>query len=139
MMTIGSVASATSEVRYATTDDGHHLAYRVVGEGADAPRDVVLLTGGTTPMEALFDDPVAVRFLEGLAGLGRLLLFDRSGIGLSDPPTDWDVPPFARWRGDLEAVMAAAQFERPVLVSMSLSALVALLNAGAIPTASPRW
>jgi class 3 adenylate cyclase len=130
MMTAGSLVSSTTEVRYATTDDGAALAYRTIGEGVDARRDVVLVTGGTTPMDALYDDPTTVRLLEGLAGMGRLLLFDRSGVGLSDPPTDRTVPPFARWRSDLEAVMAAAEIRRPVLVSMSLSALAALLYCG---------
>src|SRR3954454_21678525 len=132
MMTAGSLASSTSEVRYVPTDDGAALAYRTIGDGADTGRDVVLLTGGTTPMDALFDDPTSVRLLEGLAGIGRLLLFDRSGIGLSDPPTDRVVPPFARWCADLEAVMVAAEISQPVLVSMSLSALAALLYCGTV-------
>ena len=39
--------------------------------------DVVLVMGGTVSMEALFEDPVGVRLLEGLASLGRLVVFDR--------------------------------------------------------------
>jgi hypothetical protein len=61
-------------------------------------------------MEALFDDPVALRWIGGLADLGRLVLFDRCGIGLSDPPPDSDHPTFARWSRDIEAVVAAARW-----------------------------
>lgn len=78
-------------------------------------------------MDALFGDPVALRLVEGLAGLGRLVLFDRRGIGLSDPPADAGVPTFGDWCADLEAVVAAAQVVQPVLVSGMLGVSVALL------------
>ena len=68
-------------------------------------------------MEAMFEDPVGVRFLDGLAGLGRLMVFDRRGIGLSDHPGDVDLAYEARWSDDIEAVVAAAQVARPILVS----------------------
>jgi class 3 adenylate cyclase len=134
-MTARSITAAASDVRYALTGDGGSLAYRVIGAEDEAVRDVVLLTGGTTPMEALFDDPSASRLVEALAGIGRLVLFDRSGIGLSDPPTDWSGPPFARWCADLATVIAAADVKLPVIVSMSLSTLAALLYCGADPDA----
>jgi hypothetical protein len=40
--------------------------------GSCRAHDVILICGGTISMEAYFDDAVAVRLLEGLAGLGRL-------------------------------------------------------------------
>jgi class 3 adenylate cyclase len=112
--------SRTSEVRYARVDDAH-VAYRVIAGSGTGTHDVVLLASGTASMEALFEDPVGVRLLEGLAGLGRLVVFDRRGIGLSDPPTDWDEPSSVRWTDDLEAVVAAAPVTRPVLVSSAMS------------------
>jgi class 3 adenylate cyclase len=111
-----SVWSRTSDVRYARVDDAH-IAYRViVGDGTSA-HDVVFLLGGTASMEAMFEDPVGVRCLDGLAGLGQLVVFDRRGIGLSDPLTHGDLPYEARWSDDIEAVVAASQVARPILVS----------------------
>jgi class 3 adenylate cyclase len=112
--------SRTSDVRYARVNDSH-VAYRVIVEDGRGTRDVVLLLGGTASMEAMFEDPVCVRFLDGLAGLGRLVVFDRRGIGLSDPPADLDLSYETRWCADIEAVVAAAQLARAVLVSGTTS------------------
>lgn len=116
----------TSEVRYAHAP-GHSLAYRVISDGeAGDGHDVLLVSSGTASMEALFEDAVGQRLLDGLAGLGRLVVFDRSGIGLSDPPGDWDVPAFTGWLDDVALVVAAAGLERPVVVSSVSAAMVAL-------------
>jgi len=93
----------------------------VISGASAEERDVVLVTGGTASMEAWFDDPVAVRLLDGLAGLGRLVVFDRRGIGLSDPPDTWAGPSFERWSEDLAAVVQAAHLVRPVIVGNLMS------------------
>ena len=54
--------------------------------------DIVWLLAGVYSMEALFEEPVATRLLGGLSSLGRLVVLDRRGIGLSDPPPDWQSP-----------------------------------------------
>jgi class 3 adenylate cyclase len=118
------------EVRYARVH-GEHLAYRVIA-GAGR-RDVVLLMSGTASMDSLFEDPVALRLLEGLAGLGRLVVFDRRGIGLSDPPADTSAAVTSRWLEDLEAVVTAAELVCPVLVSARSSAPLAILYADRHP------
>jgi pimeloyl-ACP methyl ester carboxylesterase len=118
--------SRTSEVRYTAAGDAH-AAYRVITGTPGDEYDVVLLLSGTMSMEALFDDPVCLRLIDGLADLGRLVVFDRCGIGLSDPPTDVADRGFEGWYRDLEAVIAASQLSRPVLVAASFSAAVAVL------------
>ena len=120
MSTGSSLWSRTSDVRYARLDDAH-VAYRVIAGEGSADTDVVLLSSGTASMEAWFDDPVGVRLLDGLAELGRLVVFDRRGIGLSDPPATWDGSEIERWVEDLEAVVEAAEVTRPVLVSSAMS------------------
>ncbi|WP_081162670.1 alpha/beta hydrolase [Ensifer aridi] len=79
---------ATSvQTRYAARN-GIHLAYQTVGEGA---LDVVFVPGFVSHVERAWDDPRGRAFLMKLAGLGRLVFFDRRGVGLSDrigaPPT----------------------------------------------------
>jgi class 3 adenylate cyclase len=103
-------------VRYVISA-GHHVAYRVLDGGAD--RDVVLFTpGGTVPMDFLERDRVGARLLEGLATIGRLILFDRRGIGLSDPITDWSIPLVEQWAHDLFAVVDAVCVCPPVVVCL---------------------
>src|SRR5262249_3251816 len=114
------VWSRTRDVEYARVGDSH-VAYRVIVGDGSGSHDVVLLLSGTASMEAMFEDPVGVRFFDGLAGLGRLVVFDRRGIGLSDPPADGDLSYEARWSDDIEAVVKAARVARPVLVSSTTS------------------
>lgn len=123
----------TSEVRYARADGDVHLAYRVITGRGEQTQDVVLMSAGTASMEALLEDPIGVRLLDGLADLGRLVVFDRSGIGLSDPPADWATPPMTRWLVDLEAVLEAAEVVQPVLMATRISAPVALTHAASHP------
>ena len=76
-----------------------------------------MVNGGFWPMETLPDDPIANRLLEGLAGLGRLIMFDRRGVALSDPVSDWDTPLREQWAEDLAAVIVAAECDRPTVFS----------------------
>jgi class 3 adenylate cyclase len=111
---------------------GHHLAHRVLG-GPDG-RDIVLFTpGGTVPMDALAADPIGARLLEGLAGIGRLVLFDRRGIGLSDPITDWSRALVEQWADDLATVIEQVCLAPPVVVSLGDYWGPARLFAGSQP------
>ena len=118
--------SATSDVRYARAGDTH-VAYRVLdgpagtaggaggaGGGADDV-EIVMVSGFNFPFETLPDDPVGARLLDGLASIGRTVIFDRRGIGLSDPVTDWERPLVDQWTDDLAAVIEAACVTRPVV------------------------
>jgi class 3 adenylate cyclase/pimeloyl-ACP methyl ester carboxylesterase len=105
-----------SEIRYAKADE-HHIAFReLVGEDG-VGHDIVMVNGGFFPMESLPDDPVASRLLEGLSELGRLIVFDRRGVALSDPVSDWDTPLREQWAEDLAAVIKAAGCDRPTVFS----------------------
>jgi class 3 adenylate cyclase len=69
------------------------------------------------PFELLAEDRVASRFTAGLAALGRLVVFDKRGVGLSDPMTDWARSAQDQWAEDLVAVIEAAALDHPVVVS----------------------
>ena len=105
-----------SEIRYARAGE-HHIAYReYVGDPVSGV-EIVMVNGMFFPMESLPDDPIAHRLLEGLAGLGRLIVFDRRGIALSDPVTDWETPLCEQWADDLAAVITTAGCEQPAVFS----------------------
>jgi class 3 adenylate cyclase/pimeloyl-ACP methyl ester carboxylesterase len=105
-----------SEIRYAVTGD-HHIAFRVLTGDVDGGHDIVMVNGGHFPMDSLEGDPLANRMVEGLAALGCLVMFDRRGIGLSDPIIDWDRSLVDQWAEDLAAVIDASGVERPTVFS----------------------
>jgi len=103
-----------SDIAYALAGDTQ-IAYRVMGEPGRF--DVVMVSGALFPLELLAEDRVASRFTAGLAALGRLVVFDKRGVGLSDPMTDWSRSAQEQWAEDLLAVIEAAGLHRPVVVS----------------------
>lgn len=109
-----------AKVEFAVTDDGVHVAYRVLDADSSCtdPRDVVLVAGGIIPLEIYEDEPGFLRMLDGLRGLGRVVLFDRRGVGLSDPVPDWERPILDQWADDLATVVAAASVHDAVVVSL---------------------
>ena len=67
------------EPRYAKTDDGLHIAYCVIGDGA---LDIVYPEPFTLILEYMPKLPPMARFVERLGSLGRLILLDPRGVGL---------------------------------------------------------
>ena len=74
----------TPEVRYARSGDVS-IAYQVVGDG---PFDVVYVPGSFSNVELAWTNPRIASFFRRLASIGRLILFDRRGTGLSDRVAD---------------------------------------------------
>ena len=106
-----------SGVEYAVADD-INIAYRIVDPVCENPRDVVLVPGGFMPIEILDEEPGFARLLDGLAGIGRVIVFDRRGVGLSDPIFDWGEPVLDQWAEDLAAVVAATGARDVVVVGI---------------------
>jgi pimeloyl-ACP methyl ester carboxylesterase len=73
--------------------------------------------GGVLPIEPLYDDPVVARLLDGLRELGRVVVFDRRGVGLSGSVTDWSASLDELWVTDLLAVIEAAALHAPVVIA----------------------
>jgi class 3 adenylate cyclase len=107
------------DVLYAETDDGTHVAYRVLDAdpSVEAARDVVMVSGGLIPLELFEEEPGFARLLEGLCSLGRVIVFDRRGVGLSDPIAGWEPPVADQWTDDLAAVVDASGARDIVLVA----------------------
>ncbi|MEZ0447210.1 adenylate/guanylate cyclase domain-containing protein [Cellulomonas sp. ICMP 17802] len=87
-----------------------YLAYQVLGQGDS---EFLVVHGGLTHVEAMWDIPEISGFIEQLARIGRVAIFDKRGMGLSDRVTELvelDVSAL-----DIIAVMDAAGLVRPVL------------------------
>jgi len=104
------------EIEYAKAGD-HHVAFREVVGDERSGLDIVMVNGFFFPMESLTQDPIAARLVQGLAELGRLVMFDRRGIALSDPITAWEIPLVEQWSEDLAAVIRTASCDRPSVFS----------------------
>jgi class 3 adenylate cyclase len=114
--------------RYALAPNGVSIAYQVVGDG---PRDIVYVPQSFTAVEVLWEHPTVARYFERLAALGRVILFDRRGSGMSDrccgPAT------LEEQIDDVRAVMDAAGSEQAVLFAIMESGPMAMLCAASMP------
>jgi class 3 adenylate cyclase/pimeloyl-ACP methyl ester carboxylesterase len=113
--------------RYARSGEAS-IAYQVVGDGA---LDLLFLPGWISQVEQLWEAPAQRRFLERLAAVGRLILFDSRGTGLSDRVLDTFT--LEQEAQDVLAVLDAAGSERAALLTYSVGSLVAALLAADHP------
>ncbi len=74
---------AVAPIRYARSGE-LDIAYQVMGDG---PIDIVGMIGWVSHLEVLVELPEAAHFIDRLAAMGRLVVFDKRGTGLSDRPT----------------------------------------------------
>lgn len=123
------VADSTPVTRYVRSGDVN-IAYQVVGEG---PADLVLIPGWVSNVECFWEEPRAARFLRRLAAIGRLILFDKRGTGLSDRVPLDALPPLEQRMVDVRAVMDAVGSERATLVGYSEGGTMSALFAATYP------
>jgi pimeloyl-ACP methyl ester carboxylesterase len=115
------------ETHYARSGDVN-IAYQVAGEGA---LDVVWIPGFVSHLDLQWGDPRIAYFWERLASFARLILFDRRGMGLSDPLPG---PSSLEERvDDVRAVMEAAGSHRAALVGFSIGGPLGMLFAATYP------
>src|SRR6185369_16922589 len=107
-----------------------NLAYQVIGDG---PPDLVLVPGWVSNVECFWEEPRVSRFLRRLAGIGRLILFDKRGTGLSDRVRLDALPALEQRMDDVRAVMDAVGSERATLVGYSEGGTMCALFAATYP------
>ncbi|MDX2166271.1 MAG: adenylate/guanylate cyclase domain-containing protein [Deltaproteobacteria bacterium] len=110
------------EIRYARCG-GLNLAYQVIGEG---PLDILEVPGLLNHIEVIWENPGLVRYVERLARIGRVILMDRRGTGLSDRIRGDARPTLAERAGDIDAVLDAAGSHRAVLIGIADGGPVAI-------------
>jgi pimeloyl-ACP methyl ester carboxylesterase len=115
-----------AETRYAKSGD-LSIAYQAVGSG----RDVVFVAGSVSHVELGWEDPPTAPVHRRLSRVGRMVTFDKRGVGLSDRTTE--LPTLEQRMDDLRAVMDAADCERAAIVGMSEGGPMALLFAATYP------
>jgi class 3 adenylate cyclase len=115
------------ETRYARSGPVH-IAYQVVGDG---PVDLVYVPSWLSQVEALWEEPAVVRFIERVTSFARLILFDRRGTGLSDPVIG--APTLEERMDDVRAVLDAVGSRRAALFGFSEGGPMSALFAATHP------
>jgi pimeloyl-ACP methyl ester carboxylesterase len=121
--------AAEAVTRFAPSGDVH-LAYQVVGEG---PPDILFVNTWVGHVELGWELPEMARFRRRLAGLGRLVVFDRRGTGLSDAVDVSALPSLETQVEDVIAVLDAVGSERAAVLGVVEGGPLAMLLAATHP------
>jgi len=108
--------------------DGAALAYQVIGDG---PTDIVVHLEVIQHLDLCWTDPHVHHNFERLARLGRAVVFQRRGIGLSEPVPY--VPTLEQQADDVLAVMDAVGMERALLYGIFSACLPVAMAAACAP------
>ncbi len=117
----------TPETRYAQSGD-LSIAYQVAGP--DGP-DILFIPGFVSNVELMWDVPWINRALERLTELGRVIVFDKRGTGLSDRTLGSGSA--EERMDDVRAVADAAGVREATLVGLSEGGPLATLFATTYP------
>jgi class 3 adenylate cyclase len=115
------------KTRYARSGEVS-IAYQVTGAGSF---DLVYVPATSHHVELNWESPPVARFLERLGSLGRLIVFDKRGTGMSDRVAG--SPTLEARMDDIRAVMDAADSERAVLFGAADGGQLCLLFAATYP------
>lgn len=90
------------------------LAYQIVGSG---PVDLIYLQGYLSNIELNWENVALARFLRELSSLGRLIVSDRRGLGLSERFTPVDTSATEVLMDDVRSLTEAVGAHRPVIAT----------------------
>ena len=115
--------------RYARNGDVS-LAYDVIGEG---DRDILITFGWIGSFQSAWDVPAHARWMERLAGLGRVIVWDKRGTGLSERLPPDLLPTLEERMDDMRVVLDAAGSEQAVALGISEGASLSAVFAATHP------
>jgi class 3 adenylate cyclase len=117
------------ETRYTASPDGY-VAYQVFGTG---PPDVVFMTNWATNMDAMWDEPSLVSYMERLGSFSRVIWYDKRGSGVSDPVPLTSLPTIEEWADDTRTVMDTLGVEQAALLGDTEGGPMAAMLAASHP------
>ena len=115
------------EIGYAD-NGGVAIAWTAIGSGS---REIVFVPGFISHLEVFWEASWAERFLRRLTSLGRVILLDKRGQGLSDRPAS--PPTLEEGMDDLRCVLDAAGARAPILFGVSEGGPMTMLFAATHP------
>jgi class 3 adenylate cyclase len=109
---------------------GVEIAFQCIGAGDVS---VVNFPAARFPIDLVWDQPEARRFLERLASFSRMVLFDPRGWAASARTAVAAVPTAEDWADDIALVMDATDMERAAVIGQGEGAMGSLYFAAAHP------
>jgi class 3 adenylate cyclase len=106
------------------------LAYDVYGDG---DRDILVTFGWIGSFQSAWEVPAHARWMERLGGLGRVIVWDKRGTGLSERLPPDRLPTLEERMDDMRVVMDAAGSERAALFGISEGASLSAVFAASHP------
>ena len=121
------------KTRYAPTADGD-VAYQIIGDG---PETILFTPAWSTNIEVMWEEPRIERFFQELSSLGRVIVFDKRGSGISDP-----IPHSAQSAGpvvelaseDMKAVLDHSKTEIATILAVGIGCWPSILFAATSPS-----
>jgi class 3 adenylate cyclase len=121
------------ETKYVETAKGF-VAYQVFG--IDSP-DILFITNWLTNVDAIWDEPSAARYLDRLGALGRVIMADKRGSGVSDPSSRGYIDPIDDTIVDVRAVLDTLGSNHTILVGDTEGGMLACVLAATFPDRFP--
>jgi pimeloyl-ACP methyl ester carboxylesterase len=123
-------STVVPETLYAVNGD-FHLAYQTLGVG---PPDILsVIPGPGSHVEQMWEEPAVARTTRRLATLGRVIVFDQRGSGMSDPVSPRDVPTMDQHIDDIRAILDTVGSRRAVLFGYLAGCAQAIVFAATYP------
>ncbi len=110
------------------------VAYQVFGSGE---RDLVFISHWLTNVDAYWDEPSAIRYFDRLASMGRVILIDKIGSGVSDGPENGMMAPVEEYIGEIRAVLATVGSETATLIGDCEGGMLSMVLAATYPDQFP--
>ncbi len=130
-MTFGRVGRP--ETSFVETPRGS-VAYQIFGEGQ---RDILFLTHWMTNVDGYWDEPSAVRYFDRLGAMGRVILIDKLGTGVSDMTPNGSVDPLEYYIDETLTVLDAVAVDSAVLIGDTEGGMLAAVLAASHPDRFP--
>ena len=124
---LGRLPTPRSPIRYARSGD-LSIAYQVIGDG---PVNIVIVPGFISNLEMMPDAYPYAPLLERLGSIGRCVLFDKRGTGLSD--RDLGFGSLEERADDIRAVMDDVGFETASIFGYSEGGPLSVFYAATYP------
>jgi class 3 adenylate cyclase len=104
-------ASVGTTFGYARASDGAYIGYRIDGDG---PIDIVQQLDWPGNIDLEWEEPWSAPWLRELATIGRLILHDHRGVGVSS--RDMGLPTLETRVSDLMCVLEKVKADHPVMI-----------------------
>jgi class 3 adenylate cyclase len=121
--------AAVPETQYVRNGDVH-IAFQVSGS---SPSDLVWMPSWTSHLEMMWEDRLIPAFVSKLTRFARVVMFDRRGVGLSDPVSPALMPGIEAWVDDVGVVLDAADSQSAFVAAADVASFIAILYAAAHP------